>query len=136
MSHAVSLLMSYSTAIKAVIVRVRKYRQTLWQYQIKQSLSRRGNCWDNSPMEHFFRSLKTEWVPASGFNSLSEAWKSIVAISLGITAKSDRISTKMTEHRMNRSGCTGKLIKRWPILVDHYKAKRCVLNLYKITRRP
>lgn len=36
----------------------RKYRQTLWRYQIKQSLSRRGNCWDNSPMERFFRSLK------------------------------------------------------------------------------
>jgi transposase InsO family protein len=27
---------------------------------IKQSMSRRGNCWDNSPMERFFRSLKTE----------------------------------------------------------------------------
>ena len=24
----------------------RKFRQTLWRYQIKQSLSRRGNCWD------------------------------------------------------------------------------------------
>lgn len=56
----------------------RKYRQTLWRYQIKQSLSRRGNCWDNSPMERFFRSLKTEWVPACGYHSLSEAWKSIV----------------------------------------------------------
>ncbi|MEZ9709732.1 IS3 family transposase [Vibrio breoganii] len=56
----------------------RKYRQALWRYQIKQSLSRRGNCWDNSPMERFFRSLKTEWVPACGYSSLSEAWKSIV----------------------------------------------------------
>ena len=25
----------------------RKFRQTLWQCQIKQSMSRRGNCWDN-----------------------------------------------------------------------------------------
>ena len=56
----------------------RKYRQALWRYQIKQSLSRRGNCWDNSPMERFFRSLKTEWVPASGYRSLDEAWQSIV----------------------------------------------------------
>ncbi|EMW44570.1 putative integrase [Escherichia coli 2731150] len=24
-------------------------------------MSRRGNCWDNSPMERFFSSLKTEW---------------------------------------------------------------------------
>src|SRR5665648_68454 len=28
--------------------------------QIKQSMSRRGNCWDNSVMERFFRSLKSE----------------------------------------------------------------------------
>ncbi|MFT5453233.1 MAG: putative transposase [Enterobacterales bacterium] len=47
----------------------RKYRQLLWRYQIKQSLSRRGNCWDNSPMERFFRSLKTEWVHDIGYRS-------------------------------------------------------------------
>lgn len=29
----------------------RNYRQLLWRYQIEQSMSRRGNCWDNSPME-------------------------------------------------------------------------------------
>ncbi len=27
---------------------------------ITQSMSRRGNCWDNAVMERFFRSLKTE----------------------------------------------------------------------------
>jgi len=51
----------------------RSYRQLLWRYQIKQSLSRRGNCWDNSPMERFFRSLKTEWIPVSGYWSFNEA---------------------------------------------------------------
>ena len=44
-----------------------KYQQLLWRYRIKQSVSRRGNCWDNSPMERFFRSLKTEWVPTDGY---------------------------------------------------------------------
>ena len=29
-------------------------------FGIVQSMSRRGNCWDNSVMERFFRSLKTE----------------------------------------------------------------------------
>lgn len=29
------------------------YRQLLWRYQIKQSMSRRLNCWDNSPIERF-----------------------------------------------------------------------------------
>ncbi|WP_156684050.1 IS3 family transposase, partial [Vibrio sp. UCD-FRSSP16_30] len=56
----------------------RKFRQTLWRFQIKQSLSRRGNCWDNSPMERFFRSLKTEWMPACGYRNLTEAWNSII----------------------------------------------------------
>ncbi|WP_146509773.1 IS3 family transposase [Shewanella algae] len=51
----------------------RGFRQQLWRYQIKQSMSRRGNCWDNSPMERFFRSLKTEWIPMTGYRSISEA---------------------------------------------------------------
>ena len=51
----------------------RKFRQYLWRYQIKQSMSRRGNCWDNSPMERFFRSLKTEWIPQTGYKSFTEA---------------------------------------------------------------
>ena len=36
----------------------RKFRQLVWRYQLTQSMSRRGNCWDNSPMECSFRSLK------------------------------------------------------------------------------
>ncbi len=55
----------------------RKYRQTLWRYQIKQSLSRRGNCWDNAPMERFFRSLKSEWMPPCGYQSVVAARQSI-----------------------------------------------------------
>lgn len=51
----------------------RKFRQLIWRYRIKQSMSRRGNCWDNSPMERFFRSLKTEWVPTTGYRNFAEA---------------------------------------------------------------
>lgn len=51
----------------------RKFRQRLWRYQITQSMSRRGNCWDNAPMERFFRSLKTEWIPTIGYRSFNEA---------------------------------------------------------------
>jgi len=50
-----------------------QYRQTLWKYQIRQSMSRRGNCWDNAPMERFFRSYKTEWMPKYGYSSYAEA---------------------------------------------------------------
>ncbi|SWU17623.1 transposase [Klebsiella pneumoniae] len=38
----------------------RQFRQFLWRYRIKQSMSRRGNCWDNSPMERFFGRVKNE----------------------------------------------------------------------------
>ena len=54
-----------------------QYRQYLWRYQIIQSMSRRGNCWDNAPMERFFRSLKTEWVPNRGYSSFAQAQRSI-----------------------------------------------------------
>jgi len=53
------------------------FRQLLWCLQIQQSMSRRGNCWDNSPMERFFRSLKTEWVPNVGYLDIEEARSSI-----------------------------------------------------------
>ncbi|MDI9100990.1 hypothetical protein M9C64_26395, partial [Pseudomonas aeruginosa] len=28
----------------------RLYRQRLWRYRLPHRMSRRGNCWDNSPM--------------------------------------------------------------------------------------
>ena len=49
------------------------FRQRLWRYQITQSMSRRGNCWDNAPTERLFRSLKTEWVPQTGYKDLLAA---------------------------------------------------------------
>ncbi len=61
----------------------RQYRQLLWRYQIKQSLSRRGNCWDNAPMERFFRSLKTEWVPILGYRNFIEAQQEITRYIIG-----------------------------------------------------
>ncbi|WP_444945039.1 IS3 family transposase [Microbulbifer sp. ZKSA006] len=53
------------------------FQQLLWRYHMKQSLSRRGNCWDNAPTERFFRSLKGEWVPEVGYSSLPAAKQSI-----------------------------------------------------------
>ncbi len=54
-----------------------KFRQRLWRYRITQSMSRRGNCWDNAPMERVFRSLKSEWVPTNGYHSIKEAEQDI-----------------------------------------------------------
>jgi len=38
------------------------YRDVLTQYQIQASMSRKGNCYDNAPMESFFGTLKTELI--------------------------------------------------------------------------
>ena len=38
----------------------KSFIQQLENLNITQSMSRRGNCWDNSVMERFFRSLKSE----------------------------------------------------------------------------
>lgn len=55
----------------------RSFRQQLAHYKIKQSMSRRGNCWDNVPMERFFRSFKTEWMPAECYTLFREAERDI-----------------------------------------------------------
>ncbi|AUH49380.1 IS3 family transposase [Chromobacterium sp. ATCC 53434] len=54
-----------------------KFRQRLWRYQMEQSMSRRGNCWDNSPMERLFRSVKTERMPEAGYGSLTAARRDV-----------------------------------------------------------
>lgn len=37
------------------------------------SMNHGGNCWDNVPMELLFRSLKSQWLPATGYLNLREA---------------------------------------------------------------
>ncbi len=37
-------------------------RNILAFYKITQSMSRKGNCWDNAPAESFFKSLKSEVI--------------------------------------------------------------------------
>jgi transposase InsO family protein len=44
-----------------------EYRQHLDIMQMQQSMSRKGNCWDNAPTERFFRSLKHEELNYNNF---------------------------------------------------------------------
>ena len=37
-----------------------KFRELLSSYHLRQSMSRRGNCWDNAPQESFFGHMKDE----------------------------------------------------------------------------
>ena len=49
------------------------YRKLIRLHGIKASMSRKGNCLDNAPMESFFGSLKTELVHRTRFRARREA---------------------------------------------------------------
>jgi putative transposase len=53
------------------------YRRRLAEEGIVCSMSRRGNCWDNAPMESFFASLKKELVHDEDYATRAEAKASI-----------------------------------------------------------
>jgi putative transposase len=54
------------------------YRAQLAQHQMVQSMSRKGNCWDNAPMESFFKTLKVERVYRRAYQTREEARADIV----------------------------------------------------------
>jgi transposase InsO family protein len=49
------------------------YQQALQAAHITVSMSRRGNCYDNSPTERFFGSLKAEWLDQKNYSTQQEA---------------------------------------------------------------
>ena len=55
-----------------------EYRGHLSIMKMEQSMSRKGNCWDNSPTERFFRSLKHEQLNFEKFRTREEAKLSII----------------------------------------------------------
>lgn len=40
----------------------KKMANVLASYKIRQSMSRKGNCWDNAVAENFFKTLKVEMI--------------------------------------------------------------------------
>lgn len=51
----------------------RPFRRRLWRYRMVQSMSRKGNCWDNAVAESFFATLKKELVRDYVFESRAAA---------------------------------------------------------------
>jgi putative transposase len=46
-------------------------------------MSHRGYCWNNAPMERFFRSLKTVWMTAIGYKKFKEAYRAVINYIMG-----------------------------------------------------
>ena len=53
------------------------HRKILKQHQLIQSMSRKGNCWDNAVAESFFHTLKTELTHHHIFKTRQEAKNAI-----------------------------------------------------------
>lgn len=50
-----------------------EFTQMLSAYRITQSMSRKGNCWDNAPAESFFKTLKYELDMPNRYQSYQQA---------------------------------------------------------------
>jgi transposase InsO family protein len=55
------------------------YQRLLQRHGITCSMSRRGDCWDNAPMESFFASLKKELIHQEDYQTRAEARASVFA---------------------------------------------------------
>lgn len=49
------------------------YQNSIKKYGFICSMSRKGNCWDNAPMESFWGKLKCEWLYGTHFRTREEA---------------------------------------------------------------
>lgn len=54
------------------------YQRLLSKHEIRCSMSRKGDCWDNAPMESFYRTLKVELVYWRDYQTRHDAQRSIV----------------------------------------------------------
>lgn len=54
-----------------------RYQNYLASYGFICSMSRKGNCWDNAPMESFWGKLKQEWLNEQHFKTREEAIKAV-----------------------------------------------------------
>ena len=50
-----------------------EYQKQLKLFGMRPGMSRKGNCWDNSPTERFYRSLKAERLTACRFHTRDQA---------------------------------------------------------------
>ena len=56
----------------------KQHRKLLKDFQMTQSMSRKGNCWDNAPSESFFKTLKVERIYQNQYDTRAEARLDIV----------------------------------------------------------
>lgn len=81
------------------------YRSELEKHNLTQSMSRKGNCLDNAPMESFFNLLKREWLKRKRIKDISQLQQEVQEYVEWYNTK--RISVKLkgmspTQYRKKR----------------------------------
>ena len=69
-----------------------EYRKVMQSAGLRVSMSRKGNCYDNAPMESFFHTLKTELVHHRQYATRQEATRDIFAYIEGFYNRTRRHS--------------------------------------------
>lgn len=88
-----------------------EYRKLLEQFKMRASMSRKGNCYDNAPIESFWGVLKNELVHHRRFATRSDAMREI---------------TEYIELFYNRKRCQQRLGYLSPAAFERkYYAERC-----------
>lgn len=86
-SRAMNMALTQRNVLPGLIVhsdrgtqyRSQAYIDYLTANKISISMSRKGNCWDNAPMESFFSRLKVELIYPKNYRSIEEAKSGIFA---------------------------------------------------------
>ncbi len=86
------------------------YQAMLKEHHIFQSRSRKGNCYDNAPMENFFSVLKREIYDGYVYRSRQELVQAIEHFIRNYN--NDRIKEKTNERSIEGMLCKTKSSKR------------------------
>ncbi len=76
--------------------------QRLAAHGLEVSMSRRGNCWDNAPMENFFSTLKTEPVRRCDFTTLRQAQRELFEYSTSRSFTTASVDTRLWSTRVQQ----------------------------------
>lgn len=77
-----------------------KFRELINNYHLRQSMSRRGNCWDNAPQESFFGHMKTELI------DYSNTWTTIEEVQATIDDWMDYYNNERYQWSLNKMAPT------------------------------
>jgi transposase InsO family protein len=90
------------------------YRNRLDKHRMLQSMSRKGNCYDNAPMESFFKSFKTEEVYQNNYHTHEEV---------------TRAATDYIERFYNRKRLHSALDYQSPIEFERRRSKENLISI-------